>query len=658
MFDDLPLTKNIMFINTHSNYGQSYFSLQGNVIVCFLTGANKYGYIDYKDKTHKFIENNEEVFNNIFKYKSKYVYEEFNCFINELYIGLDYFRDSAWYYPGQQCPNSMLAIKEIDNLKYKNIKIIEEGNYQLINVTQKTPFQKPLNLFLQDKVEPGKKYIVISAGCRLIEPSNFENDNQLNFMNFHINYQISQEILKAQPPPIEDYIVSLKPVISINYSHTPSDLILLGRTVKYNAFSHNNHNINMLLTKINSGSPDSSFIDKVSIYQNTLNFDKNLLFCQKVKDLGIRKKIFNNKFINSKYHFIDSILTKLKIEINRERMNELNASIFISLFQKLINIDTLLQLVNGNTEEIIHTSRDFNGINYLNSNIIVPGPMKHITKETAIIFNILKENTASVLQNINSSGIVKNLFFINCIFNKPEHKFIKIYNTMVFKDSKLWNSSLNIRCEELYIYNSNITNIVFENIKRITIINFFYKNLCFNNSFLEELYLEYNQHGEQLLTFNTPNLKKLTLVSLKKRDIYYIIFKNTFQNIQSLDSLILSNLEIFQESKIEFSVFQNITKIELDNVKFLYSQNSNEISTPFDFSKCPKLKKIKLLNLEENIDFSTLLFPKIEYITIINVPKLIVKQEDIIKADSLIESGQLTFSCDSISNPELEELSF
>ena len=76
----------------------------------------------------------KSIFENIYKYKSKYIDEEFECMPKGQYISTDYFRESSWYYPGQLCTNSRftMTIEEYkDPKKNFNLELVNEDKCQI-----------------------------------------------------------------------------------------------------------------------------------------------------------------------------------------------------------------------------------------------------------------------------------------------------------------------------------------------------------------------------------------------------------------------------------------------------------------------------------------------------------------------------------------------
>ena len=49
-FSELETQRKLIFLKSHSSYGDTYFKLPKNITVCFLTGVNKYGFTDFVNK--------------------------------------------------------------------------------------------------------------------------------------------------------------------------------------------------------------------------------------------------------------------------------------------------------------------------------------------------------------------------------------------------------------------------------------------------------------------------------------------------------------------------------------------------------------------------------------------------------------------------------
>ena len=618
-FDSLTLPRSIFFFNTHNDYGTDYITLPENVIICFLTGANKYSFIQFPDKINMFshgtIEERKSIFENIYKYKSKYIDEEFECIPRDQFTSIDYFRESSWYYPGQLCTNSRftMTVKEYKNPKKKfNLELVNEDTYQIEkrNEMLEDTFSKSTSLDVKlvdmlKVLDSSRKYIVIVTGCRMFsyDKQKFKDESIINFINLHSNYLLTQKLLNLELPPktIPDFTVSLRTRINLFEYHIIDNVeAFKNNRDRYNPFSCNNHNIYKLLETINNESKpvSESFLKKVSVYQNTLTLSKNLLFAEKVKNLEHNKIIFGTDFFKRKIQFIHK-LTKKFVDFKNPDTNEF----LISLLNKIIPIHALIKKVNET--EFLNMIEEILNLKYIFGNIITSENIEISTpKKYLLVKDISLEKNQEVIKLINTSIQIKNILFNNFIYDDSCDELTNQYDEIIFSKCVI-NKNIN------HIYSNKIefsnkceiqksVNINYPHVKYVKVEDSVFENITINCLQLQELHLENIIDTTKLNIIYNMQLKKINFTNID----FSLVSNLNLNKLTNLEEIILQDVKLPSQSYPDFTNFPKLTCLILINLDFPINFDKI-VEYPVQQLKVITLKSLtSLTSTEESIEIA------------------------------------------------------
>ena len=619
----LDMSKSILLGQVHSNYfgNIDYFYVPINSIICFLSDLN-FGSMDLKTGLLKYFRDASEgpkLFDDIFKYRSRLIEEEFqfnNDDIPEMSVScFDVFKNSNWYYPGQLCPNSLFSfsgynIGNTDDCYLYNIHL-DNQSIKITNFDDYEGQESEIYTIKQLCYTNHTEYkIFIITGCMMLNiekpeiQENILDIKKIKYFNTKINIDVEKEHFTKDDPltnSYQYYCVTHQNYIFNYQFYSAKNLISFYETQPEEIEIYDNRNriVNEIIEKLNSS---------VAIPEKYIHFLQSLSF--KELQLTILNLLTSLSSAHTSIYLQTQILDRVFIKDYIERK--------IGVFQRYIyDFETKNYDPDVEKRAISYIKGKINDILLLESFFKNQESSEYHAKFHQMMAESLEFPEVYFIKTTIKGSITSPEKFKSMVFNRPEFheltysEFPKYtgLQQIIFK-----KSHLNVEINNIVITSFNYT-LMFQSCILESVIDFqnFYscENIEFDCVQIKDSTFMINNKFPFLKNFKFCDVKegglshiifheqlKLAVIMIKDSDIRIVQIISNLPSLQNLHLINLPNLRLFfnsshlsnlqilhlQQIKIPISDIRKLLNIPKLQRVILYSVSINSVSINSDFT--------------------------------------------------------------------------